>query len=175
MESILQMQSNLLYADLELSILSCYSKRMPDKISLHHVRKHVHSKLQRRIVMYFVFSVLMLIFVVYEVVTGQLSLLYALGGLLVGLGIGWIIARMFRITWDKDLQKVVNRLDRFGVIVIVLYIVFSLLRRMLLSDFLQGNQLLGTSLALASGIMIGRLFGIGQKIIRVLRQEGIIS
>jgi hypothetical protein len=81
---------------------------------------------------------------------------------------------MYKISWNKDEAKVVGRIDLYGIIVLVLFIVFELNRDHIASLF-AGSETLGSiSLVLITETLLGRIIGTAKRILQVLRDEKII-
>jgi hypothetical protein len=135
--------------------------------------KHLDKKLRFRLRIYFAISIILLGVVSFEIFTNRVSPLLALVGLGIGLLIGVIAARMFLLSWDKDAKKVISRLDVVGGIILAIYIVIAIFRGKIIGHYVQGSYVTGTSLSVVAGIMIGRVFGTGQKIVEILREQGL--
>lgn len=113
--------------------------------------------------------------VLYEMLSMKVSLMLASAGLAIGLIIGLVAARMFRLSWDKDARQVISRLDMFGVIILVLYLLISIFRNTILSEFVEKTYITGTSISIVTGVMIGRVFGTGRRIRAILKEEKILG
>lgn len=135
--------------------------------------KHLDKKLRFRLIIYFIISVILLGIVSFEVWTNRVSPMLAVIGLIIGLGIGFLTARMFLISWDKDAKKVIARLDILGGIILALYIMTAVMRTRIIGQYVQSSYVTGTSLSVVAGIMIGRVFGTGHKIGKILKEQGL--
>lgn len=133
--------------------------------------KHIDTKLRNRLRLYFAISLVLLMVVLYDVFTQVMPLLYALIGLVIGGGMGLIASRMFHLSWDRDGRKIVSRMDIFGIIILMLYILTSLFRRSVIGYFVHGPAITGVTFALLTGIMFGRVFGMRGRIIRILKDR----
>ncbi len=111
----------------------------------------------------------------FEVLSRKVSLSLALIGLVAGVFVGVVAARMFLLSWHKDAKKVISRLDIVGGAILVLYIVFAIFRGKIIGHFVQGTEVTGTSLAVVAGIMIGRVFGTGNKIVSILKEQNLFK
>lgn len=136
--------------------------------------KHLDRKLRFRLRIYFLVSIILLGAVLFEILTSRVNLLLALIGLLVGGFIGVIAARRFLLSWDKNEKKVIAELDFIGGVILVLYIASAIFRSRIIGHFVQGSYVTGTSLSVVTGIMIGRVFGTGHKIVEILQKQRII-
>jgi protein-S-isoprenylcysteine O-methyltransferase Ste14 len=94
--------------------------------------------------------------------------------LVIGLIAGLISSRMYKISWDKDEAKVVGRIDIYGVIVLVLFVLFELNRNNIATLF-SGSETLGSiGFVLLTSALLGRILGTSRRILRVLSDEKII-
>lgn len=139
--------------------------------SREQVRSHIDKKLQRRLRLYFGISLLLLCAVLFEVFIGIVGFAFALLGILIGLGLGFISARMFHLSWDQDAKKIVSRLDLFGGVILVLYILFAVFRSRIIGHFIHGPAVGGVSISIVTGIMIGRFFGTRGRIRKILEDQ----
>lgn len=145
---------------------------------MHRLKKkhfrHIDKKLQFRLKIYFTISVVMLGIVLYEFFSEKVDLPFVLIGLGLGVFIGVVVARVFLVSWHKNARKVISQLDVVGGVILVLYIALSIFRGTIVSHFVQGSQVTGASLALVAGIMIGRVFGTGQQIVNILKEQKLL-
>ena len=149
---------------------------MPKKRShRHHMRKHVDKKLQNRLRMYFLISFLLIGVVVFEIFTGVVSLFLAGLGIGFGILLGFITARMFHISWDHNAKQIVSRLDLFGIMILVAYMILAFFRGRIVGHFVHGPSVGGVSMALATGIMVGRTLGTRGKIVRILKEQNVFG
>lgn len=138
-------------------------------------RNHLDKKLVFRLRMYFVISTVLFGIVLFEVLSGRVSFLLAMIGLIIGVTIGVIAARMFVLSWHHDAKKVISQLDTIGVVILALYIVFAIFRSKIIGEFVPASYVTGASLSVVSGIMIGRVFGTGQKIVSILKEQDLFG
>jgi hypothetical protein len=96
-------------------------------------------------------------------------------GLISGIIIGVISARMFHISWNHDAKKIVSQLDVFGGLILVLYILFEFFRNKIISHFIYGPAVGGVSISLITGMMIGRFLGTRGRIIQVLKEQKVFK
>jgi uncharacterized membrane protein YjjP (DUF1212 family) len=106
---------------------------------------------------------------IYNISIGVVSWWMGILALVVGLIIGFIYGRLTRIQWHPTEEKIVTRMDSIAYVLIAGYILLSLVRDWLLGDILTGAALTAISLAVVSGILLGRFFGLHISIMRMLR------
>ena len=109
---------------------------------------------------------------VYEMYTSQIKLLWALLGLGLGSVVGVVIGRVFRIQWHPEQEQVVGNLDLIGIVVLVLYISFSLFRHWIFAHWFKGVVLTAFTVSFVEGAMIGRILRMRRDIKNVLIEEG---
>lgn len=142
------------------------------------LRSHTHlldKRLTFRLRLYFVIAVILLLLFAYNVVMGNLR--FDLGLLALGIGIllGIIASRIFHTSWSHGGQKVVSRLDRYGAVILILYIIFSLLRQKIVGYVTHGFEVGSISFAILAGVMFGRVIGMRGKIIEVLKKQKVFG
>jgi hypothetical protein len=116
----------------------------------------------------------MLGIVLYEIFIKILPLGFAIVGIFIGLFIGIVTARMRHLSWDKDAKKIVSRLDVVGIIILVLYIAFVIIRSRLIGYFVAVPMVGAVGFAITGGVMIGRVIGTRNAIIEILKEREII-
>lgn len=140
----------------------------------HHLKQHIDKRLRVRLQIYLLITGVLILILLYNIIKNLNLLPLVVIGIILGLGIGYLSARIFRISWNQDAQRIISRIDRFGVIIIILYIIFASLRNKLLIYFLPGPEVEVTTLAFASGLIGGRFLGIRGKIIKVLKEQQLL-
>lgn len=131
----------------------------------------MHPKLRRSLRIYFVVSLIVLILVIYDTFRDHANPLLVLMGLIVGIIVGKMFTRIYKITWDDEGGNVIQRMDIFGIVLIIFYIVFDLSREHLVEIFVHGGSVASVSLALLAGALYGRVLGSIKVIRRVVRDE----
>ena len=144
------------------------------KRSLRKHAYHVDKKLRFRLRLYALISLVMLGIVLYEIFIKILPLEFAAVGILVGLLVGIVTARRYHLSWDKDAKKIVSRLDLVGIIILVLYIGFVIIRSRLIGIFVQGPVVGAVGFSITAGVMIGRVVGTRNAIMEILKEREII-
>lgn len=137
------------------------------------VTKFVHRKLIFRLRRLAIIFTIILSIIIIEAALGFIPYWLALAGFCLGLVIGILIGRrMHHISWDESTQMAVTRMDRIGIALLVIYLIFSILRHWIFSHWVDAYALTPFSMSVGAGGMFGRLFYTRQKIRKVLRQEG---
>lgn len=126
-----------------------------------------------RLRIYILISVILVVIVVYEIAFGLVPFVLALAGILLGVLLGIVTARMFRLSWDHDSNLIVARLDMFGGVIIALYILFAIFRSNIIGYFTHGSFVGGISIAVATGVMVGRVVGTRGRIMKILKEQNI--
>jgi hypothetical protein len=139
------------------------------------VKRFVHRKLLFRLRRLAIIFLIITGVVIYEVSHNYIAVYLAVIGFMIGMVIGLLVSkRMHNISWDAATSKAVTKMDRLGIIILVLYILFAISRHWILSHWLQGYALSAFSLSVAAGGMLGRLWTTRQKVRQVLRQAGFL-
>ena len=133
------------------------------------IRQYLDVRLIVRVRIFSVISLVMLILVAFESFKGVISLPLTLSGIFMGLIVGTIASRMFRLRWDSETKKVMGQMDWIGALVLVFYISFMIARTVLLGYLVQGSLLLALILSVTAGTFIGRVMGTRHGIYKVLK------
>lgn len=146
---------------------------MPKKPLRKHAH-HVDKRLRFRLRLYSIISLVMFGIVLYDIFQNTLPLGFAVAGILVGLLVGIVTARRYHLSWDHDAKKIVSRLDLIGIIILVIYIIFVIVRSKLIGIFVQGPVVGAVGFSITAGVMIGRVVGTRNAIIEILQEREII-
>ncbi len=122
-----------------------------------------------RLRIYTLVMIFMLLVISGEVLSGTFSVAWALGGILIGLGVGTLATRMYRLSWDEDTSHVISRIDWIGGIILICYLTFVFTRTYYLSYWVQGAPLMGIIFSITAGTMLGRVLGTRRGINKVLK------
>jgi hypothetical protein len=139
-----------------------------------NAKKHVERKLVRRLWIFFVVFIALSAVIVYEVSHDYLEGAACVGAIMMGMLIGGIFVRRKRIYWEEETSTVIARMDRIGIALLVIYILFIVSRHILLHNWLHGRQLTAFSISLTAGAMLGRFLSIRSQIRQILKQKKII-
>ncbi|MBI5458110.1 hypothetical protein [Methanobacterium sp.] len=136
---------------------------------------YLDKRLIRRLRIYTLVMVIMLVVIIFEVLQGAFSIAWAVGGILIGLGIGTLVSRMYRLSWDEDTSQVISRIDWIGAIILVCYLTFVFTRTHYLSYWVHGTPLLGLVFSLTAGTMLGRVLSTEHGIKRILKTWDVLD
>lgn len=151
------------------------SRREAHQKRYEAAKKYIHPKLLRSLRIYFIVSLIVLILVIYDMFRDHANPLLVLLGLIVGIVVGKMFTRIYKISWDDTGGNVIQNMDIYGIILIILYIAFDLSREHLVEIFIHDGSVASVSLALLAGAFYGRVLGSIKVIRRVIRDEKIFS
>lgn len=146
---------------------------MPRTNARAAARKVISRRLLAQLRIFGLIFLVMVGLLVYDMAKGLVSLPVGLGGLVLGLLIGVIVSRMYRLSYDEEEQQVAGRIDCVGGAILLLYIAFAIFRNQLFAPFVEAAQLAGFGLSVSAGTMLGRLVGTSRRIRRVLVAWGL--
>lgn len=136
----------------------------------------VHPRLQQRIRLFMLLSVIMFVVVVSDVIHRTLSLRLALFGIAFGCVVGFITSRVYNLSWDRDGLKVVGSIDIIGWIVLILYIGFECVRATIFQSILHtASSSTAITFAFVAAALFTRVLGLRGRIIRVLKKEKVFA
>jgi hypothetical protein len=139
------------------------------------VGRFVHRKLLFRLRRLALIFLIITGILIYEISNDYIAGYLAMFGFMMGMIIGLLVARrMHNISWNAETNKAVTKMDRLGIVILVLYILFAISRQWILSHWLHGYALSAFSLSVAAGGMLGRLWTTRQKIRQILKQAGFL-
>jgi hypothetical protein len=148
-------------------------KRDELKVEYKEHREHLNRRLLLRLRFYFFLMLIEFVVIVVEVVNGSFALTSALFFGAVGLVIGIILTRRFRLSWDEKTNTVAGSTDVIGAIILACYVIFVLAKPDVLGLYEQGRQLLVALVALSAGTQLGRIIGTRRGILRLQQAVGI--
>lgn len=136
--------------------------------------KFVQRKLVFRLRRLAIVLIILLGIICYDIFLKHANALFALSGIVGGYLLGTFLGSYANIHWHEESEKVIAKLDRVGIIVLILSICFSLSRRWILGHWVNGIQLSVISLGIAAGTMSGRIITIRKQIREILRGKGLL-
>ena len=132
------------------------------------IRQYLDTRLIVRVRIFSIISIVMLSVIAFEMLRGTINMFLAIAGIFMGLAVGVIVSRMFRLSWDKETKKVIGNMDWIGAVILIFYISFMLTRTLLLGYYVQGSLFLAIVLSITAGTFIGRVMGTRRGIRKVL-------
>ena len=139
-----------------------------DKEKYNSAREKLDPKIIRRLRYYTVSTVILVIIIIYELLSGGFSVYNVLIGLIIGLLAGIIIGRLYGMSWDEKSNTVVSKIDYLGLVVIVFYLLFHLWKYVTVGSWTSGNEL-GILVSITTGLMIGRMLNTYHNINKILK------
>jgi hypothetical protein len=136
---------------------------------------YLDQRLIRRIRIYTIVMIIMLLVIIFEVLQGAFTIAWAVGGILIGLGIGTLVSRMYSLKWDENTSQVISRIDWIGGVILVCYLIFVFTRAHYLSYWVQGAPLMGLIFSLTAGTMLGRVLTTEHGIKKILKTWDILG
>jgi hypothetical protein len=137
---------------------------------------HVHQSLRRRIRIFLIISAIMLVVALGDIFNGTLSLGVALLSIIVGGGIGFFTSRIFHLSWQKDGELVVSRIDKIGVIVLILYIAFEIARAYVFqSVIVLSSSAAAVTYVFVASALISRVVGLRGRVLKILNENDVFG
>jgi cytochrome c oxidase subunit IV len=149
----------------------CMSER---KTHIGHIKTHASKRLQMNLRILSVVYVVLLVVTLYELFESRAVFSQALIALIIGLFAGLVSARMYKISWNENEASVIGRIDIYGVVVLVLFIIFEFNKNYIAGLIASGESVGSIALVLLTSALFGRILGTSKKIIKVLKYEKII-
>jgi hypothetical protein len=148
---------------------------MPETLTQDFMH-HVHPSLRRRIRIFLVMGGVMLLIVLWDIFQGTMSVPLAAVGIVVGAFIGFFSSRIFHLSWDKEGEKVVGRIDALGWLVLAAYVIFEIVRATLFETVIHtGFTATAIAFAFIASALIFRVVGLRGRILRILKEEQVFS
>ena len=110
--------------------------------------------------------------IVVEALNGSVALTSVLFFGAIGLVIGIILTRRFRLSWDERTNTVVGSTDVIGAVILACYVVFVLTKPDILGSYEHGLRLLVALVALSAGTQLGKIIGTRRGIKRLQQVVG---
>lgn len=139
------------------------------------VTQYLDRRLIRRLRIYTIISLFMLAVILFEVLKGTFSIPLVILGIIIGLGIGTIVSRMYHLSWDEETNNVMGRIDWIGALILGCYLIFIFTRTHFLGYLVQGAPLLAIILSITAGTMLGRVMGTEHGVDKILKAWNILG
>jgi hypothetical protein len=118
---------------------------------------YMSTKLIRRLRLYTAIMVIMFLIISYEVVRSNYSIYLAVAGTSIGLVVGIIISREYKLSWDDSAHQVIGQMDRIGGVILIFYLIFMVTRTILIGEWIHGTPLFASVLSITMGTMFSRV------------------
>lgn len=153
----------------------CFIFRTMPLSSRKEVSKFVHKKLIFRLRRLAIIFIIIFSIVIVEISMNYISLFLAFAGFVLGIVIGLLISkRMHNISWDAETNMAITKMDRIGIALLVIYILFAISRHWIFAHWVHGYALSPFCMSVGAGGMLGRLYNTRQRIRKILKQEGVL-
>jgi hypothetical protein len=139
-----------------------------------NAKKYVERKLMRRLRIFFVVFIILIGVIIYEISQQYLEASACVGAMMLGMLSGAVFVRRKRIYWEEETSQIIARMDRIGIGLLIIYILFSVIRHFFLHNWLHSHRLTAFSLSLTAGAMLGRLLSIRSQVRQILKERDII-
>lgn len=138
------------------------------------IKQYLDKRLITRLRIYVIVMIVMLIVIVLEVIQSTFTIPMTIGGMLIGLGVGTLVSRMYRLSWDEGTSNVIGQIDWIGAVILVCYLIFVFTRAHYLGYWVQGAPLLGIIFSITAGTMLGRVLSTEHGIHKILESLKIL-
>ncbi len=143
---------------------------MKDK-NKEFIYQHIDSRIIRRLRIYVLVLLILLVVILFELIQGNFTINIILLGILIGLGVGIISSRTYRLSWDSETDNVISRMDWIGAVILILYLIFIFTRVDLLERWIHGNPLFAIVISITAGTMLGRLVTTRHEVAKILKSR----
>lgn len=120
----------------------------------HTMSSHLDRRLKWSLITYYAIITIIVSAVVYELVVGSIGIFLAIICLASGFLIGVMSYRIFNFKRNSDERKVVGNMDRIGIIILISYTLFALVRYELIDYYFRGSVVIAITLSVYCGIML---------------------
>jgi hypothetical protein len=134
-------------------------------------KDYVKKKMIYRLRIFYIVSISMFGFIIYEIAIQTLDIVLATTAMILGIFTGWLVAQRYKLVWDEEASQVVTKMDRMGIVLLVIYLVFTFSRKWIFSHWLTGEALTLFTLTFGNGAMMARVVCLRKKIRRIIRRE----
>ncbi len=141
----------------------------------HTVRRHIDHRFILQLRLFSIIFLITLGLVILAIVRQTIALGLATGGILIGLVIGIVVSRMYRLSWDEQTAKVVGQIDWIGGAILAMYIVFLLGRNWIVGHWVQADTIVAFGVSISTGSMLGRVVGARHGILKTLEALGVLK
>ena len=133
------------------------------------LKEFMDSKLVKKLRLYTLIMVLMILIVSIEVIKTNFNLEFAIIGFILGIIVGIIITRIYKLSWDSSTNNVIGTVDVVGVIILIIYLIFVFTRTYYIGQWVQGTPLFAFVISITAGTMFGRIINTRRDVFKILR------
>ncbi|HVW71649.1 MAG TPA: hypothetical protein VHB93_00670 [Candidatus Paceibacterota bacterium] len=133
--------------------------------------QRVSRRLRTRMQIFLAIGAVILAFIAHDVLDQVLSFWLAVGALVIGGVFGYFLGRLLTVKRHESTNEVVSQMDFIGGLAIAAYVVFDISREWIFGHWIQGPALSAFTLAILSGALFGRFFGLRVSINRILENR----
>ena len=139
-----------------------------------HARQFVERKLVIRLRIFFVVLVVLLCLIIYEMSNRYILAGKAMFAFFSGVLLGTVFSRRKKIFWEEETSRVIARMDRVGIVLLIIYIAYVIFRHIWLPHLFYGHELTAFSFILTAGTITGRVLSMRTQIRQVLKSQKIL-
>lgn len=136
--------------------------------------KYLHRRIQSQLIIFTIIAVVVFGIMITDVYGGKIGVVLAGLGVLIGLLVGFVVGRIFAMTWHAPTEKVIMSMDKMGFVLIVAYVLFRTFSKQIFGEWIHGEALAVFTLCILGGIMVGRLLSMVRNITKILREQAIV-
>jgi hypothetical protein len=142
-----------------------------EQVERIRTKDFVKKKMIYKLRIFYLVSISLFSFIIYEIATGTLHFSVAMMAMVLGIFTGWVAAQRYQLVWNEEAAQVVTKMDRLGIVLLIIYLAFTLSRKWIFSHWLTGETLTLFSLTFGNGAMMARVVCLRKKIRRIIRRE----
>ena len=131
-------------------------------------KNHIDKKIGIKLWIYWIVFFVSLVLSAVHYVNGHISFYFPLGGFITGFVIGRLVSRTHKVGWNEDRKMIDLKLDAFGAVILLLYILFVIFKNVIIEDIVHFHHISSISMAVLSGTMLGHALALRIKIKKVL-------
>lgn len=130
-------------------------------------RHNVNRKIKIKLWIYFLVFIISLMMSMFHFVKGNISFYFPLGGFISGFLIGHVVSRMNKVMWDEDSEMIDLKLDKLGIVILLVYLTFVIFKNTLIEDIVHLHHISSISLAVLSGTMLGHAVALRKMVLKI--------
>lgn len=135
------------------------------------VKEHIDTSLRKRLKIFYGISLIILCIALYKFFNGDISFSHIIIWYFIGLIVGFLAGRMYKIFWHEQEEKVVSQLDAIGIIILILFITIEIWKNWIFGHWIEASELNTFGLIFISGALMWRLLAMILVIKKILRRN----